>query len=122
MRLSPGWCSSESRRSWPPRKHFPGHGVGIAGLVEDLADAGIDDHLGADAAGQIGAEEGGPPDGDPVVGRLDDGVLLGVDAPAQFVPLAGGDVQLFPQAADLQAVGDARKAPRCIRWTGSVCP
>ena len=70
-----------------------------------VLDAGIDDHLGANAARQVGAVEGGAADADPMIGRLNDGVLLGVDPAAQLVALAGRDVELRPQTAGLGAVG-----------------
>ena len=55
-------------------------------------------------------------------GRLDDGVLLGVEGPAEFVPLAGGDAELFTEAADFQAVLDARRCAVVARGQDPLFP
>ncbi len=57
----------------------------------------------------VRAVEGRPLDADPVQRRLDDGVLLGVEPPAELMAFAGGDVVLLPEAADLQAVAEPRR-------------
>src|SRR5512135_1048577 len=62
--------------------------VSIPALIENLANAGIDQHLGADGTGQVRAVKGRPLDTDSMEGRLDDGVLLGVQAPAELVTLS----------------------------------
>src|SRR5688572_10968541 len=56
-----------------------GEGVGVASGVVDFLDTGVHDHLHAYQARLMGAVDGGAGDGDPVVGGLDDGVLLRVE-------------------------------------------
>jgi hypothetical protein len=68
--------------------HLAGHIVGIPPLVYDPRDAGINKHLGADDTGEIGTVEGGAVDGNPMIGGLYNGVLLGVQPPTKLVPLA----------------------------------
>lgn len=46
----------------------------------------------------------GTTDTGPVVGRLDDGVLLSVDPTAEFMSFTVWDVQLLPNASGLIAV------------------
>ena len=72
--------------------------VGIALLVYDAHDAGVDNHLGTDDAGLVAAVQRGSLDGDTHLGSLDDGVLFGVDGIAQFMPGAGRDVEFAAQA------------------------
>ena len=86
--------------------HFKGQWIRIAGLVIDHANAGIDDHFGTDRTWLVCAKQAGVLDRHTVVCRLDNGILLGMDTPAQFVPLAGRDIQFFPQAANFLAVPD----------------
>ena len=57
----------------------------------------------------VGAVERRALDGDAVDGRLDDGVLLGVDGAAELVALAGGDAQLIAQTADVETVSHAAR-------------
>jgi hypothetical protein len=45
-----------------------------------------------------------------VVGRLDNGILLGVKAPAEFMAFSGGDSELFTKATDLQTVGQTGRS------------
>ena len=63
------------------------------------------------------AVQGRALDGDAVDGRLDDGVLLGVDGAAELVALAGRDAELLAQAADVQAVSRpaGRRCSPCAR-------
>lgn len=85
-----------------------GEVVGVGLLVDDFADAGVDDHLGADDAGLVCAVESGAVYADAELGGLDDGVLLCVDGEAQLVPGAGGDAQISAHAfAFLFAAFDA---------------
>src|SRR5512140_1800446 len=79
-------------------EHFLGKLVGVAVFKDEVLDACVDDHLGADAAGLVRAVEGGAVDVRPVLGRLDDRVLLGVEPAADLMPLARGDAELFPEA------------------------
>jgi hypothetical protein len=46
-----------------------------------------------------------------MVGCLDNGILLGVKAPAEFMALSGRDTQLFTKAADVQTVGETGRSP-----------
>ena len=87
--------------------HLLGQFVRIALLDDDPLDAGVDDHFRADDAGLRRAVQRASLDAAAHAGRLDDGVLLRVQAPAQLVHLAGGHVELLAQAAGLFAVPDA---------------
>jgi len=91
--------------------HFPRQFIGITFSIYNPVDAGIDDHLGADYTGHCGAIEGGAIDIDAVTGGLDNGILLGVQAAAEFVALSRGDIETFPQAAAGIAVRDAGRYP-----------
>jgi len=71
------------------------------------ADFRIDDEASADAAGLMGAIQIGIGRAGAVDARLDDGVLFGMHAAAEFVVLSGGNLQLFAQASHLSTVGDA---------------
>ena len=81
--------------------------IGIRISVDDTLDAGVDEYFGANHAGLVGAVQRAAVDGYAVVSGLHDCVLLGVNAAAQLVHLPGGHVELFPQAADDGAVGQA---------------
>jgi hypothetical protein len=59
----------------------------------------------------IGAVKGRPLDPYPMVGRLDNGILLGVKAPAEFMAFSGRDTQLFTKATDVQTVGETGRSP-----------
>ncbi len=84
--------------------------------ADDPVQTGVDDHLLADEAGEriyrlefagstavnvhVSTQEA-----DSGTGRVNDRVLLSVDAPAEFIPLAVRNVQLVPEAgAVLEAV------------------
>ena len=56
--------------------------IGIALLIDNFPDAGIDKHFKADTAGQGGTEEHCTTDADAVKGRLDDGILFCMKATA----------------------------------------
>ena len=65
---------------------------------------GVDQHLGTEHAGGMGAVNGAAFKADTMQSRLYDHILLGVNSPANFVPFPGGDTQLIPQAAQFQAI------------------
>jgi hypothetical protein len=88
-------------------QHFRRKIVGIAVLENDLLHAGVNNHLGADAAGLVGAVKGGAVDVGAVLGGLDDGVLLGVQSSAYLMPFSGRDSELFAQAAAVKTVLNA---------------
>jgi len=88
-------------------QHLGGEGVGVAVFEDEVLHACVDDHLGADAAGLVCAIERCAFDVRPVLGRLDYGVLLGMEPAADLVPLAGGDAELLTQAPAVQAVCNA---------------
>jgi hypothetical protein len=67
--------------------HLAGQIVGVPPFVHDPDNTGVDDHLGADDTGEVGAVEGGAFDGNSIIGGLDNGVLLGVQPPTELVPL-----------------------------------
>jgi hypothetical protein len=46
-----------------------------------------------------------------MVGCLDNGILLGVKAPTEFMAFSGGNTKLFTKAADIQTVGKAGRSP-----------
>ena len=75
--------------------------------VVDVADAAVDEHLGAQSAGVRGAVEFRALNADAVDGGLNDDVLLGMEPAADFVALARRDAETLAQAACLQAVGHA---------------
>jgi hypothetical protein len=54
-----------------------------------------------------------------VLRRLDDGVHLGVQGTADLMPGPGGDIELIPHAAGVQAVG---KPGRCAVVPGGEYP
>jgi hypothetical protein len=59
----------------------------------------------------IGAVKGRPLDPHPMVGCLDNGILLGVKATAEFMAFSGRDTQLFTKATDVQTVGETGRSP-----------
>ena len=77
--------------------------------TNDAVDAGVDDHFFADKTGEgvdrlffsiIAAVEVhvSPQQADTSPGGVDDGVLLGVDTPAELIALTVGDVELIAEA------------------------
>jgi hypothetical protein len=92
------------------------HWVWVFTLEHDLPDACVDQDLGAQDTGLVGNIIDRPLNGYAMHCGLDDGVLLRVEAPAKFVTLAGWHSFLFPQAAYIQAVPQARR--RTIVTTG----
>ena len=93
-------------------ENFFGEGVVVVAIVHHGNDAGIEDHLRADYAGERVAVERGAFDADAELCCLRNGILLRVRAAADLVPLAGGDPQLFPQApSELRAMGNAFRCP-----------
>jgi len=85
-------------------KHSSGQVISIAFFVNDPFDAGIDNHLRADDTGVVGAVERGSSDCHSVISGLNDGVLLSVEATAEFMSFPRGDGLLFAKATDLEAV------------------
>lgn len=96
--------------------------VGVRILVDDLGNTGVDEHLGAHHAGLRVHVDGGTGDVDAVAGRLDDGVLLGVQTAADLVTLAARHAQLLAQTSGLTAVGKAGGHARCSPWPGCGDP
>jgi hypothetical protein len=58
----------------------------------------------------IGAVKGRSLDPHPVVGCLDNGILLSVKTPAEFMAFSGGNTKLFTKAAHIQTVGEAGRS------------
>ena len=85
-------------------EHPASQGVGIAFFVNDPLDPSINDHLGADGTGMVGAVKRGSADRHAMIGRLDDRVLFGVQAPAEFMALSGRNSLLLPETAHIKAV------------------
>ena len=52
----------------------------------------------------VGTIQGRPANRDAMIGRLDDGILLGMEAPAKLVALTRRNGLLLPKAADIQTV------------------
>jgi len=85
-------------------QHLPGQGVGVPLLKNDLLDSCIDDHLGADDAGMVSAIKRGSPDPHPMIGGLDDGILLCMEPAAELMSFPRGDAQSLAKAPNFQAM------------------
>jgi hypothetical protein len=70
----------------------------------DSGDPGIDEHFGTDGTGMVRAIQDGSGDRNPVVSGLDDGILFGVEPPAQLMAFARGNGSEFTKAADIKAM------------------
>ena len=81
-----------------------GQVIAIAFVIDDSFNARIDQHLRADDTGVVGAVERGPSDRHSMIGGLNDGVLLSVETPAEFMPFTRGDGLLLTKATDFEAV------------------
>jgi hypothetical protein len=90
--------------------------VGVAVMVDDARDTGVNDHFGTSGARLVRAVQSRPFDGYAVQGRLDDGILLGMQAPAELVALAGGNIVGRAETANIAAVGQS--TGRAIVTTG----
>jgi len=84
--------------------YLPGEVVGIALNIDHPFDSRIDDHLGAQDTGKVRGVKSGPFDAHPEGRRLDDGILLPVDAPTELVTLPLRNFEPLPQATHLLAV------------------
>src|SRR5512133_4038924 len=91
--------------------HLAGQIIGIALAVDHGGYSGVDDHFCADDTGHRGAVQGGAVNVGAVLGGLDDGVLLGVQAAAELVALPGRDIEPLAQAAGRITVGNAGRNP-----------
>lgn len=80
--------------------------VGVALSEINIFDPTVDEHLCADEAGLSRAVDVGFGNADAVHGSLNDDILLGVEAAADFVSLARWHIELFAQAAHFEAVGE----------------
>ena len=83
--------------------------LSVCGRTDDALESGIDDHLLADEAGEsvyrlrISRDAAvdvhrASEEADSGPGGVDDGVLLGMDAAAELIALAVGNVELIPEA------------------------
>lgn len=95
-----------------PVAHAESFHLSVCCGADDPVQAGVDDHLLADEAGErvyrlefagsaavdvhISTQEA-----DSGTGRIDDCVLLSMDAPAEFIALAVGNVQLVSEAGTM---------------------
>jgi len=122
---------------------------GYAPLMNDFRDAGVDDHLRADDAGLGRGIEDGAPRARAMEGRLEERVLLGVEAAAKLMALArrtfsfsrrqpvlsqcvilaggaviaGGEDPLIPDEDRPHPAPQARRAPRhSARYRGNIRP
>jgi len=86
--------------------HFTSQFIGITLGIDDGGDAGIDQHLGADDTGHIGAVQCRTIDVDAVPGGLDDGILLGMQTATEFMAFAGRNIKPFPQTTGVVAMAD----------------
>ena len=82
---------------------------GILARVDDLADAGVDDHLRAGQARGKRDVDGGAGQANAVIGRLADGVLLGVDADALVQRGPALHIAGTTRAPALKAVANAAR-------------
>ena len=89
-------------------QHLPGQGVGVTLLKNDLLDSCIDDHLGADDAGTVCAIKRGSPDPHPMIGGLDDGILLCMEPAAELMSFPRGDAQSLAKTPNFQAMFQSR--------------
>ena len=78
--------------------------IRIAGLVINLFNTGVNNHASTDGTWLVGAVDNGTVDGYTMVSGLYNGVLFCMNTSAQFMHYPGFDIQLFPQATDLQAM------------------
>jgi len=82
-----------------------GEVIRVSFKVEDLVDARVEDHLHANRTRQMRRVKPTAFDADPMVGSLNDGILLGVKPPAQLVALSGVDVLCLSDAAYFETMG-----------------
>jgi len=85
-------------------QHLPGQGIGVTLFKNDLPDSCIDDHLRADDTGMVCAIKGGSPDPNPVIGGLNDGILLCMEPAAELMSFPRGDAQSLAEAPNFQAM------------------
>ena len=85
-------------------EEFLGKIIDIPFGVYDFLDSGIDEDLGAHGTGICGRVDHGILHTHSEIGRLDDRILLGVDASAEFVPSARWYIHLFADASHRLAV------------------
>ena len=76
--------------------------VRVALLIDYFLHSGVDHHLSAEDAGLVGAIKRCSLDADSVHCRLNDGILLGMNSPAELV--ARATLHIFTGAADKVAV------------------
>ncbi len=72
--------------------------------TDETLDFGIRQHLGAQDAGSMRAVNGAALDADAVQGCLYDGILLGMDSAADFVPFPRGYIQLVPETPQFETI------------------
>ena len=92
-------------------KKLSGKIIRIAFLIHDPTDAGIDNHFSADGAGLMGTVKRRTVDRQSQLGRLQNGVLFGMNGIADFCASAGGNVQLVPQSPRSLQVKSPAGAP-----------
>jgi hypothetical protein len=85
-------------------QHVPGEGISITLFKNDLLDTGIDDHLRTNDAGMVCAIKNGSPDFYPMVGGLDDSILLCMEPTAELMSFSRGDAHFLAKAPNLQAM------------------
>ena len=85
-------------------EHIRGQFIAVAVANNDADNTGIDDHLGTNDTGMIGAIQSGTFRADSMQGRLNNRVLFRVQTAAQFMTFTGRNLELFAQTADIQAM------------------
>ena len=80
---------------------------GVALLVDDFADAGVDDHFRTEQTRTVRGVERGVLDGDSVIGRLHDGILLSMRAETLRQSGSGRGLRGAAGTTSLAAVSDS---------------
>src|SRR5660398_133840 len=113
---------------------FQGQSIWIVTTEIHCFYTSIDNHLGTRSTRWMSAVEAGPSDIRALVCRLDNGILLRVQPPTEFVPLPRGNSHCLPQTTTLRTVlqsprrsvisgGQNLPLPHliCAESTGSHC-
>src|SRR5660397_293667 len=83
---------------------FQGQSIWIVTTEIHCFYTSIDNHLGTRSTRLMSAVEAGPSDIRALVCRLDNGILLRVQPPTEFVPLPRGNSHCLPQTTTLRTV------------------
>jgi len=78
--------------------------ISVFAKAHKAFDPGVDQHLGAEDAGSMGAVDGATFNADTVERGLNDAILLGMDGAANLVTGAGRNTQRVSEAAQFETV------------------